>query len=53
MAIIGIDLGTTNSLAYLWTDDGPVLPSNSLGKALTPSVVGIDDDGNIIYERYK
>jgi len=48
MAIIGIDLGTTNSLAYLWTDDGPVLLSNSLGKALTPSVVGIDDDGNII-----
>ena len=48
MAIIGIDLGTTNSLAYLWQDDGPKLLTNSLGKALTPSVVGIDDDGNII-----
>ena len=48
MAIIGIDLGTTNSLAYIWRDDGPMLLTNSLGRALTPSVVGIDDDGSVI-----
>ena len=48
MAIIGIDLGTTNSLATIYTEDGVKLIRNSMGKALTPSVVGVDDDGNVI-----
>ncbi|SCW55568.1 molecular chaperone HscC [Ruminococcaceae bacterium YRB3002] len=48
MAILGIDLGTTNSLAYLWSDQGPVLIKNSLGNSLTPSVVGIDDNGDVV-----
>ncbi len=48
MAIIGIDLGTTNSLATVYTEGGVKLIRNALGKALTPSVVGVDDDGNVI-----
>ncbi len=43
--IIGIDLGTTNSLAAVWRDGGPVLVPNALGATLTPSVVGVGDDG--------
>ena len=48
MAILGIDLGTTNSLTYIWRGNGPELLTNSLGNALTPSVVGLDDNGNVI-----
>ena len=46
--IIGIDLGTTNSLAAYYTDDGPKLIPNALGDFMTPSVVGADDDGHIL-----
>jgi molecular chaperone HscC len=45
--IIGIDLGTTNSLAAYFTGDGPKIIPNRLGKHLTPSVVSIDDDEQI------
>lgn len=48
MAIIGIDLGTTNSLVSVWQNGQPILIPNSFGEYLTPSVVGIDDKGNII-----
>ncbi|WP_051689020.1 Hsp70 family protein [Butyrivibrio sp. AE2032] len=48
MAIIGIDLGTTNSLATLFNEVGVKIVRNALGNALTPSVVGLDDDGNVI-----
>lgn len=48
MPIIGIDLGTTNSLASVWKDGKCQLIPNSLGKYLTPSVVSIDDNGEII-----
>ncbi len=48
MAIIGIDLGTTNSLACIWRNGSPVLIKNSLGSIITPSVVGIDDGNDII-----
>ena len=44
MAIIGIDLGTTNSLVSLWRDTGVELIPNALGEVLTPSVVSIDAD---------
>lgn len=47
MAIIGIDLGTTNSSCGVWTEAGVQLIPNRLGDLLTPSVVGIDDDGNL------
>ncbi|MDF2587552.1 MAG: molecular chaperone HscC [Anaerocolumna sp.] len=48
MSIIGIDLGTTNSLVSFWKNDGPVIIPNVLGSNLTPSVVGIDDNGEIL-----
>jgi molecular chaperone HscC len=51
MAIIGIDLGTTNSACGVWKDDGVVLIPNRLGDLLTPSVVGFDDSGEIIVGR--
>lgn len=46
--IVGIDLGTTNSLiAYMDKDEVKVIP-NKLGENLTPSVVSVDEDG-IVY----
>lgn len=45
--IIGIDLGTTNSLVAVFTEDGPKIIPNRLGKKLTPSVVSIDEDEQI------
>ncbi|MFS0828920.1 Hsp70 family protein [Pseudomonas phoenicis] len=46
--IIGIDLGTTNSLVAVWNADTAQLIPNALGKLLTPSVVGLDDNGELI-----
>jgi molecular chaperone HscC len=46
--IIGIDLGTTNSLAAYMTDEGPRIIPNALGQPLTPSVVGIDEQGKLL-----
>lgn len=48
MTIIGIDLGTTNSLVGVWKDTEPFLIPNALGDVLTPSVVGLDDRGEIL-----
>ncbi|WP_058486697.1 molecular chaperone HscC [Defluviitalea phaphyphila] len=48
MAIIGIDLGTTNSLVSYWTEDGAKIIPNSLGENLTPSVVSIDENGEVL-----
>lgn len=45
--LIGIDLGTTNSLAACYQDGQAVLIPNRLGGYLTPSVVSIDDEGNL------
>lgn len=45
--IIGIDLGTTNSLAAYFSEDGPKIIPNRLGKHLTPSVVSVGEDGEI------
>lgn len=46
--IVGIDLGTTHSLVSVWTPDGPQLIRNVHGSYLTPSVVGIGDDGAVL-----
>ncbi|MEP1583217.1 MAG: Hsp70 family protein, partial [Marinobacter sp.] len=51
MAVIGIDLGTTNSLASAWKEDGPVIIPNALGEWLTPSVVSVDRSGNVLVGR--
>jgi molecular chaperone HscC len=48
MALVGIDLGTTNSLISVFTDEGPKLIANGTGSFLTPSVVGLSDQGDII-----
>ncbi|MGF6147042.1 Hsc62 [Kingella potus] len=45
---IGIDLGTTNSLAAQFLDGKTRLIPNRLGHFLTPSVVSADDAGNIL-----
>ncbi|MCR4609096.1 MAG: molecular chaperone HscC [Eubacterium sp.] len=45
--IIGIDLGTTNSLAAYYTEEGPKIIPNRLGERLTPSVVSIDEEGTV------
>jgi molecular chaperone HscC len=47
MTIIGIDLGTTNSLVARLGEDGPELIPNIFGEYLTPSVVSMSDDGLI------
>ena len=47
MAIIGIDLGTTNSLVSIWRHGKAELIPNSLGTFLTPSVVSMDKDGTL------
>ena len=45
--LIGIDLGTTNSLAaYFDGTEAKIIP-NRLGSHLTPSVVSVDEDGTV------
>ncbi len=46
--IIGIDLGTTNSLVAIWRDGKPQLIPNALGHVMTPSCVSIADDGSVL-----
>ena len=45
--IVGIDLGTTNSLVAYFSQGGPKIIPNRLGKHLTPSIVSVDEDGNV------
>ena len=49
--IVGIDLGTTNSLIAVWENGAARLIPNSLGEVLTPSCVSVDDDGSILVGR--
>ena len=49
--IVGIDLGTTNSLVAWLSPEGPQLIPNALGEFLTPSAVGIDNDGKLLVGR--
>ena len=46
--IVGIDLGTSNSLVAVFRNGEPVLVPNALGSVLTPSAVSMDDDGTIV-----
>lgn len=48
MATIGIDLGTSNSLVGYWDGDHAKLIPNMFGKLLTPSVVSVDETGEIL-----
>ena len=49
--IVGIDLGTTNSLIAVWQDGAPRLIPNRLGEVMTPSCVSIDEDGSVLVGR--
>ena len=46
--IVGIDLGTTNSLVSVWMDGRAQLIPNGLGEFLTPSCVSLDTDGSVL-----
>jgi molecular chaperone HscC len=46
--MVGIDLGTTNSLVAVWRGGRAVLIPNALGQHLTPSCVSLDDDGAVL-----
>lgn len=48
--IVGIDLGTTNSLIAVWDVGSVTIIPNALGKYLTPSIISVDDDKIIIGE---
>ena len=48
MICLGIDLGTTNSLAAIFDSDGARLLPNELGEVQTPSVVGLADDQKVV-----
>ena len=48
MAKIGIDLGTSNSLAAYWTEEGPKLIPNAFGQFLTPSIISVDENNEIL-----
>lgn len=47
MTILGVDLGTTNSLAVVYKEGKPVLIPNAYGEYVTPSAVSILD-GKIV-----
>jgi molecular chaperone HscC len=41
--IIGIDLGTTNSLVSVWKDGESILIPNALGELMTPSAISLGE----------
>ena len=45
--ILGIDLGTSNSLAAAYIDGEAVLVKNKAGSPVFPSVISMDSEGNI------
>ena len=47
MAILGIDLGTTNSLGAVYRNGKVELIPNRFGSFLTPSVVSVMEDGSV------
>ncbi len=44
LLILGIDLGTTNSLAAVFKPGGPVVIEDAAGQALVPSVIAFSED---------
>jgi len=49
--VVGIDLGTTNSLVAYVKDGVPIVIRDAGGDALVPSVVSVADDGGVIVGR--
>lgn len=52
MTILGIDLGTTNSACAIWRDGKVEMIPNRFGDLLTPSVVGFDDNGELLVGKF-
>lgn len=48
MAMLGIDLGTTNSLGAVYRNGKVELIPNRFGSFLTPSVVSVAEDGSVL-----
>ena len=46
--VIGIDLGTTNSVVAVMEGDEPVVIPNQEGSRVTPSVVAFAKDGEVL-----
>ncbi len=46
--VVGIDLGTTFSLAAVMRPDGPQVIPNCVGELLTPSAVHVDSAGRVL-----
>ncbi|HEY6908791.1 MAG TPA: Hsp70 family protein, partial [Myxococcales bacterium] len=46
--IIGIDLGTTNSVVAIMEGRDPKVIENEEGSRITPSVIGFSKDGEIL-----
>jgi len=49
--VVGIDLGTTNSLVAYVRDDTPVVIRDASGDGLVPSVVSLDEQGTVFVGR--
>jgi molecular chaperone DnaK len=49
--IVGIDLGTSTSEVAIFRDGKPFVIPNLDGDIITPSVIGLDDNGNVIVGR--
>jgi molecular chaperone DnaK len=49
--VVGIDLGTTNSLVAYVRDEAPVVIRDASGDALVPSVVSLDEQGTVFVGR--
>lgn len=46
--IVGIDLGTTNSLCAVFEEDSPKLIPKQFNERLTPSVLGVVDGKSLV-----
>jgi molecular chaperone DnaK len=46
--VVGIDLGTTFSLAAYMKDGKPIVVRDSAGKSLVPSVISFHEDGSVL-----
>jgi len=51
LVVIGIDLGTTNSLAAIWRDGRPEVLRVEGEPALVPSVINVRPDGSLVVGR--